>query len=266
MKRFLYFVGTLLIIFLLILIYIGTERGKYNDETRNFEAQIEKLSVLYMDRYEGGKAIVETETYSYRTTPRLVTNDLKPTKCLEYNICPEGNLITKTRIKKVSMPDDSASLDCGEPYLLDVVENGRRTKVPNIFYDNQWGPKAYRCNLVSSVDSLRYAIHYQKNLATVYSLCSDTYGGDIYYQVNNGNVEAWAQCVISNVDSWKTENGGFPYLSQFNAAVLDLRKSCSVEFNGEEAYYPSLNMNLEQLKIWNQCVVSKAQLILEEKK
>ena len=164
------------------------------------------------------------------------------------------------------MPDDSASLDCGGTYLLDVVENGRRTKVPNIFYDNQWGPKAYGCKLVSSVDSLRYAIHYQKNLATVYSLCSDTYGGDIYYQVNNGNVRAWTQCVISNVDSWMTENGGFPYPNKFNAALSGHRNSCSVEFDGRAAYQPSRNMNLEQLKIWNQCVVSKAQLTLEEKK
>lgn len=261
MKRFLYFVGTLLIIFLLILTYIG----KYGNETRNFEAQIEEISVLYMDRYEGGIAIVETETYSYRRKSELLTNDLKPTNCLKYNVCPERDLITTTRIKKVSMPDDSASLDCDSEgtYLLDVVENGRRTIVPNIFYDNQWGPKAYRCNGISSVDSLRYAINYQKNLATVYSLCSNTYGGDIYYQVNNGNVRAWTQCVKSNVESWISENGGFPYRSQFNVALLEHRKSCSVEFNGEEAYYPS-NMNLEQLKIWNQCVVSKVQLILEE--
>ena len=256
----------MLIIFLLILIYIGTEKGKYNDETRNFEAQIEKLSVLYMDRYEGGKAIIENETISYRTSPELITKDFKPTKCLKYNVCPEGDLITKTIIKKVSMPDDSVSLNCGGTYLLDVVEKGGKTSVPSIFYNNQWGPKAYSCRGILSVDSLRYAINYQKYLATVYNLCSETYGGDIYYQVNGGNVGVWTQCVISNVESWISQNGKFPYSSKFHTALWKIKRSCSIKMKltEENVYYPPIDMPLDEVKIWNKCVVSKAQLVLEE--
>ena len=256
---------------IIYLIFIGSEGLKYSDEKIYFDTQIEKLSVLYMNRYEGGKAIIENETISYRTSPELITRDfktgiLKPTKCLKYNDCPEGDLITETRIKKVSMPDDSVSSNCGGTYLVEGVEKGEKITVPSIFYNNQWGPKAYRCEAILSGDSLRYAIKYQKYLATVYNLCSETYGGDVNWQVINGDIRVWTQCIISNVKSWISQNGEFPYKHKFGAAVWKIKKSCSIKMKltEENVYYPPRDMPLDEIKIWNKCVVSKAQLLLEE--
>ena len=241
-------------------------------ELRAYRAHTALISDQYIEKYEGGRPLIESEDISYRNSPKLFTNDLQPTDCLKYNVCPEGNLIEKTIIKKVWMPDKSSYLYCGGTYFSKIVEAESETLIPDIFFNNQWGPKAYPCGAISSVKLLKYAISYSKNLVDVHQLCTTMYG-DFMYLVSGNNKEAslvrdWTGCVTSRIESWlqennKSKNSGGP--QSFGEKTVNIQNLCSLEYFGEKGYLPPSNASPSKVRSWVHCATSNLESWMSEK-
>ena len=208
---YIFYIAPLFLIFYLILYpkdlsEIKTLSKEFELETRN----------EYLEKYQGGVPIYDIEELTYRSKPELVTNG-KLNNCAIYNVCPEGNEISRTIIRKIWLPDKSAFVTCSSKSkkILGVwdsdMDTEYETKLPGTFLYDYWDP-VNKCRGGLGVKQLKHYIFHTKALLVVYKTCTKPEkinSGVPYNQSDDKDIENWHNCIRTNIGKWLLEN---PYI------------------------------------------------------
>ena len=213
MRKFLLYlfsITTLLFVLLVLFINYDSKKEKLKKE---FELETRNE---YLKKYQDGVPIYDIEELTYRSKPELVTNG-KLNNCAIYNVCPEGNEISRTIIRKIWLPDKSAFVTCSSKSkkILGVWDSDIYTeyeiKLPGTFLYDYWDP-VNKCRGGLGVKQLKHYIFHTKALLVVYKTCTnpEKINSHVpYNQYDNKDIEKWHNCIRTNIGKWLLEN---PYI------------------------------------------------------
>lgn len=214
-KHLMYFILLVALIFVILIAWFFIVE---NPKIRSALETEEKLWIEYKESYLGGMPIIETEEVSYRPSPELIT-DGKLNNCAKYNVCEERDLVTKTIVNKVWLPDKSAYLDCqGSNRFISVWDQnwmeGVEFSLPQFLIENAGEIEAKYCSKNSNLNYVKHSILYTQELVEVYKLCTKPdRQQDLHYRASSfispyhdGDAARWWDCLEGKMKTWMSVN------------------------------------------------------------